>query len=466
MIFFQAIWCFPQEYQDVVVQDAENTTTKGTVDEDKVEDAARRIVAQIGLPQNFVLKASLEYRNNAVADMLKDENGRTQRYVIYDPNFFNAINDKADNDWAAISVLAHEIGHHLNNHSLNNDGSTFEYELLADEWSGFVLRKMGASLKDAQSAVATLKDPKVPSKSHPPKTLRMESIEIGWRKGQKSLDKFTAEDEITAEMIKEKYADALGGKAITTTISSIGYKEKMIHKSDLNNIDEGSNFTDIIYGYGTYRYYVNGEDFIKESLNDGTKYMLKEGRRYFKKNNKNDAWTIGYHPYMDNIYHELRESDVEDNIDPPTGNILKEILFSEANDSTRFNVIKTINGIPSYELETNTSVTTDIGNNRNIEINSNTLRYYKVEDGLLHFVLETKTETERKKNKIKYAGVRVIETSVEDYSLENNLLVPHRFVVKTSFTKNDIVQPVVESTRIISDFEINLETDETVFDLN
>lgn len=464
MVFFKTILCFSQNYQDVVKEDIEDDSTINSIlSSENVEKAALEIVAQIGLPQNFVLKASdsKEFKNNAVAKMKRDENDRNQRYVIYDPNFFIEINRKANNDWAAISILAHEIGHHLNNHPLNNDGSSFEYEFLADEWSGFVLRKMGANLKDAQSAIATLKDPKVPSKTHPPKAERLASIEKGWRKGQKTLDKFTEEDEITAEMIKHKYIDAIGGRAITSNISSMKYLEQMKPEFELEDVDQNNNFVDVISGFGTYQYYFVGKNFIKESLNDGTKYMSKNGESYFKKKsrNKDSDWTSGYHPYMNNIYHDLRETDITPNIEPALGSIYDEILVNQ-NDSTTFKGITTKNGIPSYELESKWKKNIRKSNNTAIEITTLKKRYYNVQDGLLHFVLEVKKEFERRKNKVKYEGTITTETIIEDYSMENDFLIPHKFLVNTVFVKDGRQEQKVSHVRTISKFELNFNIDE------
>ena len=74
-----------------------------------------------------------------------------KRYVLYNPNFINALDRRTGNQWASISVLAHEVGHHLKGHTVSGQGSQPATELEADEFSGYALRKMGASLEDAQT---------------------------------------------------------------------------------------------------------------------------------------------------------------------------------------------------------------------------------------------------------------------------------------------------------------------------
>jgi hypothetical protein len=54
--------------------------------------------------------------------------------------------------------------------------------LEADEFSGFVLRKMGASLADAQAAMKMLAS-QTASRTHPAQHDRLASIERGWRHG-------------------------------------------------------------------------------------------------------------------------------------------------------------------------------------------------------------------------------------------------------------------------------------------
>jgi ribosomal protein S19 len=103
-----------------------------------------------------------------------------KRYVLYNPDFINKLVQKTGNKWAAISVLAHEIGHHLNGHTVTRNGSHPATELEADEFSGFVLRKMGASLSDAQAAMKLLAGATA-SRTHPAQYDRLSSIERGWQ---------------------------------------------------------------------------------------------------------------------------------------------------------------------------------------------------------------------------------------------------------------------------------------------
>lgn len=134
---------------------------------------AQQIVDVVGLKANFELMPARV--DNAAAVTY---GGR--RYVLYNPNFINALVQKTGNKWAAVSVLAHEIGHHLNGHTVTMNGSHPATELEADEFSGFVLRKMGASLADAQAAMQLLAS-QTASRTHPARTDRLAYIAKGWQ---------------------------------------------------------------------------------------------------------------------------------------------------------------------------------------------------------------------------------------------------------------------------------------------
>lgn len=136
------------------------------------EKVIAKIMSTIGLKANFELRAADV--PNAAAVML---NGK--RFILYNPDFMDKINVSTGTNWAAISILAHEIGHHLNGHTLDNVGSRPQTELDADEFSGFVLHKLGASLPDAQVVMALISSPNG-SKTHPPKRDRLTFIANGW----------------------------------------------------------------------------------------------------------------------------------------------------------------------------------------------------------------------------------------------------------------------------------------------
>lgn len=140
---------------------------------------AQEIMDVVGLKPNFEIMAAQV--DNAAAVMYGGK-----RYVLYNPNFINALEQKTGNKWASVSVLAHEIGHHLNGHTVTATGSQPALELEADEFSGFVLRKMGASLADAQAAMRVLAS-QTASRTHPAQYDRLDYIARGWQRADNQM---------------------------------------------------------------------------------------------------------------------------------------------------------------------------------------------------------------------------------------------------------------------------------------
>lgn len=144
----------------------------------------RDMVAQImrftGLPQNFtVVEAPVP---NAAAVILLDEQQIPQRVIAFNRDFIDIVRKATDgNTWAPISIMAHEIGHHLSGHTITPGGSQPPTELEADKFSGFVLYKMGASLDDAQTAMSRLVADGPDGHTHPGRGKRLAAIRDGWQ---------------------------------------------------------------------------------------------------------------------------------------------------------------------------------------------------------------------------------------------------------------------------------------------
>ncbi len=138
-----------------------------------------KILSVVGLRSNFEVRAANV--PNAAAVILKNK-----RYILYNPKFIARINYASGNDWAGISIIAHEIGHHLNGHTLQKGGSRPDLELEADEFSGFVLCKMGADKDDAQAAMNVAASQKS-SHTHPARKERLVAISDGWNNASRQV---------------------------------------------------------------------------------------------------------------------------------------------------------------------------------------------------------------------------------------------------------------------------------------
>ncbi len=139
------------------------------------------ILDQAGVEHNSI-KLSVGSVDNALATVIGE-----RRYIFYNQAWIEKAIDKSNKDWAAIGLIAHEVGHHLNGHLLVETDDTqkrHQFELEADRYSGSVLFKMGATVVNAISAVETYGS-KVPTKTHPAKVARVGSVTDGWNSAKK-----------------------------------------------------------------------------------------------------------------------------------------------------------------------------------------------------------------------------------------------------------------------------------------
>ena len=100
--------------------------------DEEANTAVERILKYTGLKKNFLIKAANV--SNAEASIKG-----TTRYILYNQEFMLRVKKVTNTDWSAISIMAHEIGHHLQGHTLLLGGSRPNIELEADKYSGFVL---------------------------------------------------------------------------------------------------------------------------------------------------------------------------------------------------------------------------------------------------------------------------------------------------------------------------------------
>ncbi len=152
------------------------------------KEAVSKILKYTGLTPNFIVVVDKDI--STAQAYLKN----TKRYIAYNPAFIQKLNDKTNTNWAAVSVLAHEIGHHLSGHTLLREQSPGN-ELIADKFSGFILHQMGATLTDAIAALSAIGH-EMDTTKHPPKNARIQAIKEGWNeaKNLKNTTAFTTKD--------------------------------------------------------------------------------------------------------------------------------------------------------------------------------------------------------------------------------------------------------------------------------
>ncbi len=134
-------------------------------------DIVKRITDSVGLQPNFeLLQANIP---NAAAVLYKQK-----RYILYSLVFMEKIREATATDWAALTILAHEIGHHLNGHTLTEGGSRPPLELEADSFAGHTVEFLGGALDQALAAYQAMSPEG--TETHPPRSARLEAVTKGW----------------------------------------------------------------------------------------------------------------------------------------------------------------------------------------------------------------------------------------------------------------------------------------------
>jgi hypothetical protein len=144
-----------------------------------IQDAVLDIMKVTGLHANFELKTSHVRNIEAIISHRK-------RYIVYNPDFIEKVNSATSEKWGTIALLAHEIGHHLNGHTLKKGGSKPAVELEADEFAGFVLYRLGATLQQSQEVMYHIAGRNA-SATHPGRLDRLDAIKKGWLKAKGDL---------------------------------------------------------------------------------------------------------------------------------------------------------------------------------------------------------------------------------------------------------------------------------------
>ena len=157
--------------------------------DETAEKGLAKILNAAGISKTFIMR-ECNGINNASATTYKGV-----RYILYDKVFMEKIANRTD-AWSSLSILAHEIGHHVNGHTLEallyaNDvvkpvskAVSRKQELEADYFSGFIMAKLGASLNQASQAINLISSDADDSNStHPSRSKRLRAIKNGFEAG-------------------------------------------------------------------------------------------------------------------------------------------------------------------------------------------------------------------------------------------------------------------------------------------
>lgn len=261
----------------------------------EARDILKNMLETIEWKENFSIREQNGIRN-AYATIINNT-----RWIIYDNDFLEDIDAYTATRWASISVLAHEMGHHYYNHVVSRSGSTPSKELEADAFSGFIMAKLGADLKQSIAAIQAIAADRA-SASHPAKRDRVDAISRGWNSAGETAGNPPANPApVPNTPTPPTNPDTPPGPGTETDASWIGLTIQSSKTETVQLSDDGKNFQPAelkpgepfifkfeIYNYGWLRLkYYNGYRNFK--LYHGKDYSILWNRR-------TNNWTVAEVP--------------------------------------------------------------------------------------------------------------------------------------------------------------------------
>lgn len=165
----------------------------GFSDSNEAKKYLDEICTAAGIKSNFIM-----VQCNSINTCLAVEKDGDP-YILYDNSFLNklkpsvaygftekSINNNSNNkDWASLTILAHEIGHHINQHfskTIRSVSSLIDLELQADEYAGHIISRLGGSLQQGEKVYYSDVVSVNASLSHPSRSDRIKAFQEGYNK--------------------------------------------------------------------------------------------------------------------------------------------------------------------------------------------------------------------------------------------------------------------------------------------
>jgi len=422
------------EYLNNVCPPSEKGNAMGFQGMEEISQAsAERIVDQMlsdmGITNKYKVRECKDIaRGNAKAEAFFDE-GRIRRYIIYDVDFLKQIANSTETNYAAMFVLAHEVGHHINDHTINYNSSEVPIEIDADVFAGTQLAISGANLEQTLRAARTSKNIFTGKyATHPGRMDRMKAAFKGWMKYAQNYDSILNEnasyikeynDEIgkyqqqlieknrpkssvtnkevevvskvsqeqkeqdDASNVLQKYFEALGGMASVTGIKAMSFEE----------------LTETANSEFEYHYDQRSPNLLIISNNtpdyEGEQYKISNDSLYHRFDNTK-KWKKGIPSGDGNDSEEFIRR-----VGSSTGNFLEDFTLFSSPSLVALKEVVTFEKEQCHRLEVN-EVLDNIemdkkGNGFRSFVKQN--RYYRVSDGLLHATERIRKIQDFKKNK-------------------------------------------------------------------
>jgi hypothetical protein len=272
------------------------------------------ITDEIGIAQNFVLKYCAN-TSNAVAVINPFQ--KNKRYILFDGEYFSKLynNDK----YSAVFIIAHEVGHHLNGHTISSNNENIldlqKQELESDYFAGFIMFRLGATENDIIKTINKFSEPDNDFSSHPKNHKRINY----------ALKGFLNET--------NKYKTEL-------------YRIKDLLKNDINKENKEREFVELIKSINNFALeddikHLNVAEYLINKIDDGSIVFIELNAYInYKKGNYKDALDFYLEEYKKNkTFIDFNQLiDIISNLDEINPNIV-EFLNEVETSSTEPKII-------------------------------------------------------------------------------------------------------------------------------
>lgn len=204
----------------------------------QIEDLIDRIVTIGKIKQKYTV-CKIPNIKNAGAVIHWDT---AKKIIIYDPVFLDRwARLSGDYHWGMITILAHEIGHHVKNHTARKKHKLSmqeirDNELDADQFAGYVLANLGASLDNSVALMSKMdKYINDTNHTHPSGEKRLNAIKAGWQDACKLIG--TACNDLSMKFTNDPVQQS--PRHTASKYETAGYSETLAFSSRL----KGKNIT-------------------------------------------------------------------------------------------------------------------------------------------------------------------------------------------------------------------------------
>lgn len=204
------------------------------------------ILATLGIYQTDIVLIECKNVDGIQYKELYDST-KVIKAILYEKAYLDYISSRTDsNHWATIYLFAHQIGIIINN-SFNNYSHNHQEVLKADEFSGTVLAKLGATLESAKQAVKGM--PNLPNSYLPDINSRILAIENGWQNARYDIDRLTYKTKFqTSVSIKKFLPKVENNEGYATIVGwATTYYARTILDAKAKNITNVDKITEMAY---------------------------------------------------------------------------------------------------------------------------------------------------------------------------------------------------------------------------